>query len=58
MKKDIWIFLFSIGTLLFGWPFLYIVHDNLIYYLFVAWFVFIGLIFLASNYSKRENGGG
>jgi hypothetical protein len=57
MKKDIWVFLFSLGILLFGGPFLYLFRDNLTYYLFIIWFVFIGLIFLASKYSKREDGG-
>lgn len=57
MKQDIWIFLFCIGVLLFGWPFLSIFNDNLISYLFIVWFLFIGLIFLASNYSKHQDGG-
>jgi hypothetical protein len=58
MKRDIWVFLFGLGVLLFGGPFLYIFRDSLTYYLFIIWLVFIGLIFLASNYSKREDGGG
>jgi hypothetical protein len=58
MKRDIWVFLFLLGVLLFGGPFLTIFRDNLTYYLFIIWFVFIGLIFLASNYSKRDDGGG
>ena len=57
MKRDIWVFLFSLGNLLFGGPFLFLFRDSLTYYLFIIWFVFIGLIFLASNYSKREDGG-
>ena len=57
MKQDIWIFLFSIGMLLFGWPFLSIFNSTLISYLFIVWFVFIGLIFLASKYSKHRDGG-
>jgi len=57
MKRDIWVFLFSLGILLFGGPFLFLFRDSLTYYLFIIWFVFIGLIFLASNYSKREDGG-
>ena len=58
MKRDIWIALFSLGLLLFGWPFLKIFHDYLPYYLFLAWFMFIGLIYLASRSSDREDGGG
>ena len=57
MKRDIWIFLFGMGMLLFGWPFLLIFKNNLILYLFVAWIIFIGLIYLASKYPKREDGG-
>jgi hypothetical protein len=49
--------LFALGVLLFGGPFLSIFRDSLTYYLFIAWFVFIGLIFLASRYSKRDDGG-
>jgi len=57
MKRDIWVFLFIIGVLFFNGPFLFIFRDSLTYYLFIIWFIFIGLIFLASNYSKREDGG-
>lgn len=57
MKRDIWVFLFSLGILLFNGPFLFLFRDSLTYYLFIIWFIFIGLIFLASNYSKREDGG-
>jgi hypothetical protein len=56
MKRDICVFLFSFGVLLFGGPFLFIFRDSLTYYLFISWFVFIGLIFLVSKYSKREDG--
>jgi hypothetical protein len=58
MKRDIWIALFALGLLLFGWPFLNIFHDLLPYYLFLAWLLFIGLIYLASRSSDREDGGG
>jgi hypothetical protein len=57
MKRDIWVFLFGLGVLLFNGPFLSLFRDSLTYYLFIIWLVFIGLIFLASNYSKREDGG-
>ena len=57
MKRDIWVFLFGLGVLLFGVPFLTIFRNSLAYYLFIIWFVFIALIFLASNYSKRDDGG-
>lgn len=57
MKRDIWVFLFGLGILFFGWPFLSIFHDGLTYYLFIVWIVFIGLLFLASRHSNREDGG-
>jgi hypothetical protein len=57
MRRDIWIFLFFLGSILFGGPFLRIFHRSLVYYLFIAWFVFIGLLFLASISSERGDGG-
>jgi Na+/phosphate symporter len=57
MKRDIWVFLFGLGVLLFVGPFLFIFRDSLTYYLFIIWLFFIGLIFLASKYSKREDRG-
>ena len=57
MRRDIWIFLFFLGTILFGWPFLKIFHHSLTYYLFISWFAFIGLLFLASLLSDRGDGG-
>lgn len=58
MKRDIWIALFLLGLLLFEWPFLKIFSHHLPYYLFIAWFLFIGLLYLASRSSDREDGGG
>ena len=57
MKRDIWLSLFFLGLVLFCGPFLSIFRDHLAYYLFSAWFVFIGLMALASSASKREDGG-
>jgi len=57
MRRDIWIFLFFLGSILFGWPFLRIFYQSLTYYLFIAWFAFIGLLFLASLSSERGDGG-
>lgn len=57
MKRDIWVLLFGLGVLLFGWPFLTIFQDWLTYYLFIVWIVFIGLLFLTSTFSNREDGG-
>lgn len=58
MKRDIWVALFFLGLLLFGWPFLNIFHSILPYYLFTIWFAFIGLLYLASRSSDRQDGGG
>lgn len=58
MRRDIWIFLFFIGILLFSWPFLSIFKDILPIYLFAGWFIFIVLIFIASIFSEREDSGG
>jgi hypothetical protein len=57
MKRDVWVFLFCLGLLLFFGPFLKIFHSSLAYYLFVIWIVFIGLIFLASTFAGRDDGG-
>ncbi len=58
MRRDIWIFLFSIGLLLFNWPLLSIFKYSMATYLFVIWLLFIVLIFVASIFSEREDGGG
>ncbi len=58
MRRDIWIFLFSIGFLLLNWPLLSIFKYSMATYLFVIWLFFIILIFVASIFSEREDGGG
>ena len=55
--KEIWIFLFALGVILFNWPILSIFHYNLSIYLFIAWFIFILLIFFAARKSTRDDGG-
>ena len=57
MKRDIWIFLFLLGILLFTWPVLTIFRDHLALYLFGSWALFIALIYLASLYARRGDGG-
>jgi len=58
MSRDIWIFLFALGVILFSWPLMTIYKYGLSKYLFLAWFIFIVLIFIASIYkSNRKNGG-
>ena len=58
VKRDVWIALFLLGLLLFGWPLLKIFTNRLPYYLFIVWFLFIGLLYLASRSSDRDDGGG
>jgi hypothetical protein len=57
MRRDIWIFLFFLGMLFFGWPFLTIFRNTLAYYLFIIWLTFIALIYLASRFSEGGDGG-
>ncbi len=58
MMREIWIFLFVLGLILFGWPFMSIFKNNLVAYLFTAWFVLIVLIFVLTVYSKKGDNGG
>jgi len=58
MRRDVWILLLVIGLLVFNWPIMSIFKDDLATYLFVIWFIFIALIFVASKFSQREDGGG
>lgn len=57
MKREIWLFLFFLGLVLFSWPFLNIFRNRLSLYLYIVWIVFIGFIFFASVFSDREDGG-
>jgi hypothetical protein len=57
-NKEIWLFLFFLGVLLFNWPFLSIFGGSLPYYLFIMWGVFIagaGAIIIRSSGSKRAD---
>jgi len=57
MKKDISIFLFLFGLVLFSWPFINIFHGTLTTYLFTVWILFIGLILAATLLGDRDSGG-
>ncbi len=57
MRKDVWFFLFFLGSLLFGWPLMSIFRYGLAIYLFIIWLLFIVLIFIATIFSEREDGG-
>jgi len=61
--KELWLFLFLIGTLALNWPFLAIFGSNLPAYLFLAWLMLIAAIYhFAAGASKddkaKDNNGG
>ncbi len=58
MMRDIWIFLFALGLILFGWPFMSMFSTNLVLYLFSTWFILIVVIFILSVYNKNGDNGG
>ena len=49
INKDILVFLFFLGILLFNWPFLVIFGLSLPYYLFGVWGIFIIIIGITIN---------
>lgn len=56
--KDLWVFLFFLGAVLFGWPIISMFGHHVAYYFFSAWIILIVLIFLAARVDiKREKGG-
>ena len=56
MKKEIWIFLFFVGLLLFNWPFLHIFERHLPAYLFSLWLAIIGLVYFFSSHGSDDGG--
>jgi hypothetical protein len=54
-NKELWSFLFLLGTLLFNWPFLDIFSLSLPYYLFGVWGLFIIVVSLSIAHSKRAS---
>lgn len=58
MKRESWVLLFAVGAIFLGWPIISIFDYNLSKYLFLAWFIFIVLIFIATTYNKKGNSGG
>jgi hypothetical protein len=56
-NRELWFFLFLLGTLLFNWPFLEIFNLSLPFYLFGVWALFIIVVrlFLAKN-GARDSG--
>jgi len=55
--RDVWIFLFFAGALLFNWPMLSIAGEALPFYIFAAWAAFILLIMLFSRRGAGSGGG-
>jgi len=53
MRNEVSIFIFSVGILVFNWPFLRIFERALPVYLFIAWTLFIGIVMIYSL-SRRE----
>lgn len=54
MSKDIWVFLFGLGLALFSWPIMSIFRGRLIPYLFLAWLLFIGLLWIAITFERDK----
>jgi hypothetical protein len=53
-NKEVWFFLFFLGTLLFNWPFLDIFSLTLPAYLFGTWGLFIFIVGISINKLGRE----
>ena len=55
-NREIWFFLFILGTLLFNWPFLYIFNMALPFYLITAWGFFILVVGVIVTLSDKIDG--
>ena len=58
MIRDIWISLFLFGIIFSSWPIISMFEHGISKYLFLAWFIFILLIFIAAQYTKKSDNGG
>lgn len=56
--RELFIFLFVLGLVLFNWPFLMIFSPTLPYFMFIAWGVFILAIALIGYFNAPRNKGG
>ena len=56
MKNEIWVFIFILGLIIFGWPIISIFKENLYIYFFLIWPVFIALIYFSSVYAGKRGG--
>lgn len=55
MVRDICIFLFSLGVILFNWPVISVFDTELSKYLFIVWLIFIAAIYFISGYAGRKD---
>ena len=55
MVRDICIFLFSLGIILFNWPVISVFDTELSKYLFLVWLLFIAAIYFISVYSGSRD---
>ena len=56
--KEFWFFLFTLGVLLFNWPFLYIFNMVLPHYFLGVWSLFIAVVGIVVTLNSRRGGGG
>lgn len=56
--KEVWVFLFFIGTLALNWPLLAIFGSHLPAYLYTTWLLLIALIYLFIRMASIEEDGG
>jgi hypothetical protein len=52
--KEFWLFLFSLGALLFNWPFLDMFNMILPYYFLGAWALFIFIVCVVVTVSEKR----
>lgn len=57
-NKEVWLFIFLVGLLLFNWPLIDLFEAVLPYYLYAAWVLFIlGLGLLSTLRGRAEKNG-
>jgi hypothetical protein len=52
--KELWLFIFIIGTLILNWPFLNIFKMSLPFYLFSIWGIFILVVAILISLRKKQ----
>ncbi len=57
MKKEVWVFIFILGMVLFNWPFISIFRENFTIYPFIVWLCLIGVIFITTLLPEIKNRG-